>query len=419
MLPFQPQRRKGKRARLSERQKRNYGKSYRSPYTGREVPTRRILKPRCSSKYCHGRDLHCDEFDQNERQCILDAYYNMGDLQSQRQWIQSHIIESEPSYKRHKAKENSRKKQTISYYLPKGDSKLTVCRKMFLNTVGISERQVRTVLKKKDRYGVLQNESRGRRTSYQAEKDAKMRQKIKDHINRFPRMESHYCRAKTSDQFLSPTLTVSKMYELYERETESTERGSFALYYSIFKEMGLKFHSPKKDLCGICDSFYKASENEREKLQPKFDEHKFQKTSVRQIKTRMKEKALENKAFCAATFDLQQVMYIPISNRCEIFYKRRLACYNFTVYELSSKDGHCYFWHEAQAKRGSNEISSHLYQFLMKLDDRKVTEAVLFADSCAGQNKNSILPAMLMYVVQNSQHLKTITLYFYETNQSE
>ena len=140
---------------------------------------------------------------------------------------------------------------------------------------------------------------------------------------------------------------------------------------------------------------------------------------MRQIKSDLKTSAKDRPDFRAATFDLQQVIHIPKSNRSEIFYKRRLACYNFTVFELASKQGHCFFWHEAQAKRGANEICSHLYRYLVDLDANGIKEAALFADGCAGQNKNSIMPAMLMYVTQHSQHLKVITLYFYETSHGQ
>ena len=401
--------------RLSAKSKRNLGESYCSPKTGIEMPSRRILKPRCLSTRCM-KGLDCHKFDENERQFVLNAYYDLGNLHRQRQWIQSHIDQREPNYKTHSNKDTSRKKQTLSYYLPKDDGKLQVCRQMFLNTVGISERQVRTVLDKTDSHGILHEEKKGKRTAHQVMKDATMRQKIKEHINRLPRMESDYCRSRTSDQYLSPNLTVLKMYELYKSETEKQEQGSFSLYYTVFKEMGLKFHTPKKDICGICDSFHKASGEEKESLRANYEEHTHQKTKVRDIKTQMKERAAKDHHISAATFDLQQVMYLPQSNRCEIFYKRRLSCFNFTIYELNSKEGHCYFWHEGQAKRGANEISSHVYHFLVSLDARNITEVALFADGCAGQNKNSILPAMLMYVVQNSRNLKKITVYFYETS---
>ena len=38
---------------------------------------------------------------------------------------------------------------------------------------------------------------------------------IKDHINSFPRMPSHYCRSNTSRDYLESNLSISKMHSLY------------------------------------------------------------------------------------------------------------------------------------------------------------------------------------------------------------
>ena len=154
----------------------------------------------------------------------MNAYYDLGNLHSQRQYKQSHIIQREPHYKTHSNKDTSRKEQTLSYYLPELDGKLQVCRQMFLNIVGISERQVRTVLDKTDSHGILHEEKREKKTANQVMKNATMRQKIKEHINRFPRMECHFGRSGTSDQYLSPNLTVLRMYELFKSETEKQEQ---------------------------------------------------------------------------------------------------------------------------------------------------------------------------------------------------
>ena len=235
---------KPKNKRRSEANKRNEGKAYRSPYTGKEIPARKVLKPRCTSKRCSANGYHCETFDETMRQNILNSYYEIGDLHKQRQWIQGHVKDTTPTH-RHSAK-HPRKKTSISYFLTKGEAMLRVCKVMFLNTVGISERQVSTTIKKKDQFGVLRKEGRGGRGKNQAVRDSQLRENIKNHINRFPRMESHYCRSKTKNQYLAANLTFSKMYELYIQETAPPDRGSRTLYYSVFKEMGLKFHSPKR-----------------------------------------------------------------------------------------------------------------------------------------------------------------------------
>ena len=100
-----------------------------------------------------------------------------------------------------------------------------------------------------------------------------------------------------------------------------------------------------------------------------------------------KEKSQQNKKHVTASFDLQQVMYLPKSNMSEVFYKRRLANYNFTIYDIGTKDGHCFLSHEGTTNRGSNEIASYLFSFLEAKDKEGVKEVVMFSDGCPGKKK--------------------------------
>ena len=150
----------------------------------------------------------------------------------------------------------------------------------------------------------------------------------------------------------------------------------------MLKEMKLKFHVPKKDLCGICESYNNGSDEEKEQLQPMYDKHIQEKQKAREIKDNLKITALsKSSTFQSAVFDLQQVIYLPKSERGELFYKRRLSCYNFTVYELGTKEGYCFFHHEGLAGRGANEIASNLYKYLTYLDNQGKQEV---ANPCHG-----------------------------------
>ena len=155
-------------------------------------------------------------------------------------------------------------------------------------------------------------------------------------------------------------------------------------------------------------------------LSSQYERHIQEKCAVREIKNEKKKQATSNPdKFQASVYDLQQVIYLPKSGRGELFYKRRLACYNFTVYELSSKAGYCFLHHEGIAKRGANEIASNLHKYLCILDQEGKQDVALFSDGCVGQNKNTILPAMLLYFVEKSVSVKQITLYYFETNHGQ
>lgn len=95
-----------------------------------------------------------------------------------------------------------------------------------------------------------------------------------------------------------------------------------------------------------------------------------------------------------------------------LFYSRKLAYYNFSVYESNSKAGYCYLWSEVDGHRGSNEISSILFLYLNTVDEKNdVQDISLYCDSCPGQNKNHKVLSMLHYFLfQCSKNIKKITI---------
>ena len=195
--------------------------------------------------------------------------------------------------------------------------------------------------------------------------------------------------------------------------------GSFSLYKKVIREQNLKIHRPKKDKCGRCETFRQCSEVERPKYQTDYDIHREEISEVRKFKDLSKERAIEDVSHSSAVFDLQQNIYLPKSNRGEIFYKRRLACYNFTIYDLASREGFCYLSNETITKRGACEVSSHVMDYLQKLDIEGKESVDFFCDGCAGQNKNSILPAMFTGFLSKSLNIKVITIYYFESNHGQ
>lgn len=397
---------------------RNSGTAYVTEKSKRVIPARRQLKARCNGGICDKRGLQCTNISDECRQSIIDSFYDLGNLTKQREWIRAHISATEPSYAR---KDKSRKGRTILYHLPGTENeRLPVCRVLFLKTLGINDRQVRTVLSKTTDTGVMEKEMRGGRCEVQSESHRLRLAAVNSHIDRFPRTESHYCRRSSTCEYLAAELTVDKMYRMFLEENPQ-DSVSFSTYYSAFKRKNLKFFKPKKDLCSICESYRQGDEEAKIRLQERFEQHVAEKNKVREIKDNLKSAAEVNKNSLVATFDLEQVIYLPKSNRCEIFYKRRLSCYNFTVFELNSRKADCYVWHEGIGGRGANEIASNLVHYLENVDssEQGISTVSLFADGCGGQNKNSIVVTALLNFVRRAKNVEEVTLFFYATNHGQ
>lgn len=147
------------------------------------------------------------------------------------------------------------KNYSYKYYFNKNEQKIRVCKKFYLGVLDISEIRIAYFYSKK-RTGITSTPSqyqRGCRTANRIGEEH--RQLIRDHINMFPRIASHYCRSTSSKDYLERTLSLSKMYDLYVMWSEQnnvTPQKKW-LYYHIFNfEFNLGFHVPKKDLCNVC-----------------------------------------------------------------------------------------------------------------------------------------------------------------------
>ena len=240
---------------------RNRGEEYTTEKTNKKMAARRDspLVSNCNHN-CTQRNLKCSELALEEREHVRRAFYDLADLEKQREWIARHI-DLKTSGKNN------------SYYLPghASQQKRIVCRALCLNTVGITTRQIRTVIKKIGSCGVIEPEKRGGRQGVNKDRDGELRKEVIDHIARYPRVESHYCRSSSSCQYLSSDLNAAIMHRMY--KAEYPNGASIPFYRSMLEKLNLKFHRPKKDLCGICDSFVKASVSQKEPLQERYNQH--------------------------------------------------------------------------------------------------------------------------------------------------
>ncbi|CAG9765876.1 unnamed protein product [Ceutorhynchus assimilis] len=387
---------------------RDFGEDYVSPKTKSLVPGK-VLKQRCNSELCKKQSRQCLLVNEEQSMKIFTFFKQLGNLTRQREFITRHVKISETAQKTTK-KEESRRQKSREYYLTVEGIQYLVCKTLFLNTFGISERTMRTSLEKVNSSGILEGEKRGGRQSHKIiVRDKALRDAIHKHIQRFPKIESPYCRSSSSKEYLHPELTVSKMYAMFTEELNPTDdKPSIDLYRKVFRSLNLSFHRPKKDQCSLCMTYKQGEEDVKEKLKDRYEKHRVEKN---------KEKALkENSEIACASFDLQQVIYLPQSRESALFYKRRLANYNFTVYDIASKECHCLLWSELESKRGASEVSSCVFRALQIYDSKQHIKSVaVFADGCSGQNKNSIIATMLLYAVSKTVNIEEISLYFFES----
>lgn len=204
-----------------------------------------------------------------------------------------------------------------------------------MNTLGIKERFVRTVMAAKfSGNGATPDDKRGKHGKH-SKLDEEIVKSVREHIISIPRVESHYVRARTSREFIDGGLTIAELHRNYEslRKLANKRSANYDAYSHIFNtQFNIGFHVPKKDQCDLCEAFKNSVENEKLRLEENYKEHIKQKELSRQEKANdIKQSEEPGTNQIVTIYDLQAVMPVPIGNSSAFFYVSKLNCYNFTV----------------------------------------------------------------------------------------
>ena len=141
------------------------------------------------------------------------------------------------------------------------------------------------------------------------------------HIESFPTYASHYCRSDSEKKYLSPDLSLNKMYELYQIscKDENLKPVCKTLYISIFHtEFDYSFKTPHKDTCKTCDKLNtqirsetdkpesKRNKGKLEKDQTEHKDHLNESQNARNALNDDKDKPKSDKTTSVITFDLKR-----------------------------------------------------------------------------------------------------------------
>jgi len=329
-------------------------------------------------------------FDEEDRKVIFNNFWEIGDINHQRQFIADHVgrtVTARPQ----KDISDSRRQLSYRYQMSNNNTKYTVCKVFFLDTLGIKEDVVYGAFAKKCSSGVVETDRRGKHNKHRAvsKEDKKL---IRQHIASFQTVESHYCRKSSDRKYLPAELSVTKMHRMYKEmcATKGVHAQKEAVYRRIFnRKFNLHFFVPKKDQCDLCTE-YRNTAGKSPALESKYRQHCDQKNLARQAKQTAKEAAAADQTCMAICFDLQKVLNCPHGETSSYYYHRKLSLYNLSVYSLGTRHAYCYLWQtwkwkKSQAKRGCNEIASCLLKFVRSQVSVQQKHLTFFSDNCGGQ----------------------------------
>lgn len=396
------------------------GKEYVSPATGKFVKAKARSENPCNHEKCK------KGFTDEMLNGMFASFWNLGkeagNHDQQRQFIAG-LCKQAPK-KRHTVSDSSRRSNSLVYSLPSETNYFPVCKKFFLGTFGISEKFLRRCVKsefQEPSTSIVKPDQR-RKNKNSKRVTAEQLGFIHDHIKSFPAVESHYCRKSTKKLYLDANLSLRKMYDLYKEKCKEEKKVAFALetYRLQFKKFNLGFHRPKKDQCGLCLRYNQLADKS-EKDVKQYEEHQERKAKARALKNEIVRKIKEEEeGFEKATFinfDLQRVLETPKGPGGPIFYKRKLACYNLTLYNMNSHAGFCNIWCETDGQRGANEVASIVFDAVS--NDKDHSDFYFVSDSCGGQNRNQFFSGMCLWAVRTLHHVRSITHVYLEKEHTE
>jgi len=387
--------RKGTNLRKIIQQKRNNGLLY-------ETKKGKIVQARKFQPLGNCRKKCSDKINIENQKVVFDEVWAMGNYNQRSAYLSSLILDFPKKTQRIRNTTGEPKPRSVNhkYHVKINSNLIEVCKICFIKTFGVSNKSIEVIIKKQSKRlsGIISQDKRGSSTPINKISD-EMVNVIKDHINSYPLLESHYSRRHTNKKYLPAGLSLTIMYKMYKEKVTSPV--SYSYFGNIFHTMGLSFKKPSLDTCNICDTYKMkikfASTEELVGLKNELSVHHLEADTAYAMKRQDKEQCTDVKR--VYSFDLQQCLPTPFLKTNIVFYKRLLWTYNLTIYDCFKSKSYCYMWHEARGGRGANQIASCLFQFLQSLPSH-VKEVSLYSDTCGGQNKNSHVAAMFLCMSQ-------------------
>lgn len=130
--------------------------------------------------------------------------------------------------------------------------------------------------------------------------------------------------------------STNELFQFYKRhccQDNDIEPVSRTIFFKVFTEENISIYILKKDLCDTCVAY-----DTKNLSQEEYDVHQKMKKEAREEKN--KEKEFGTAVF---TMDLQAVLLCPKSTVSSMYYKTKLVVHNFTLFNLKTQEGYCFF----------------------------------------------------------------------------
>ena len=219
-----------------------------------------------------------------------------------------------------KGVKGKQKEFAVRYFLPdENKEKVEVCKTMYIETFGISDKRKKVVLEKK--YSGTLCSIRYQHASTSRPAHNKFSEDIVNEINQFikqfPSVPSHYRRKDSKKYYFEMGFNYKKMYKIYTENTGFVKHVSLQSFRNILGKFNVGFHKSIKDQCSACCK-YENEEKTKETIEA-HKQHLRRKDLSRIERSKDKKRAQEDKTFLALIVDMAQVAPCPKAEAAEFF----------------------------------------------------------------------------------------------------
>ena len=234
--------------------------------TGQEyvsATTKNVVQARSVQESCGPgcRFQCCKKVTEEAREDFFADFWSIVDHGKKYDFILRHVHEKQ---NKQSLDDDSKRNFSRSYTISFRNESIKVCQTMFVRTLNISKQMINTAFNKLKKGSSQLVDKRGTSKIRPRTNEAKT-QSVMEHINLFPRMESHYVRSDSQREYLEEGLSISSMYGLYVKWAKENQKevASKHHYTDLFNtKFNLGFFRPKKDQCDLCEG-YKNSTDEK------------------------------------------------------------------------------------------------------------------------------------------------------------
>lgn len=351
-------------------------------------------KCECKHHACMAEDLDEDSLRQINLEFWTSPYL------AQTAFLEKHAVKMPVKRQRSVI---AKKTYTMNYTLPKIPNKVTVCKRMFLNTLGTQSYALleRLAANNANDSFVQRDDQRGKNKKSNAFSDEK-NALIKNHILSFNPCISHYRREHAPRRFYLPSeLTVKQMFDDF-KVKHPNEKLQYPTYAKFLKGMNISFTKLGGEECHICEEMKTHIHNEGENDCKDCEQWAKHTEDYRIARNMYEEDRAKNGNYYSV--DMQKVVILPVLSHHakKAAFVSRLVVFNETFVPLGgsrNKKILSVIWHEGITGRNADDVSTCFFLALKNLNKASVT---LWMDNCSGQNKNWYLfQAMVFLVNQN------------------